>query len=170
MTENWRSIEGFPYYEVSSTGRVRSLDRTMRYPSGRVMTWRGRILSPKTDSKGAQQVGLRTEEGRTDTLIHRLVLLAFVGPCPEGMECCHNNGNPADNRVENLRWDTKSENQKDRRAHGTDPQLNRTHCPSGHPYTAKNTYVDPRGARRCRTCRGEKGLLNEEGPSEEGPS
>jgi len=47
------------------------------------------------------------------------VLESFVGPCPEGMECCHNDGNPSNNFVENLRWDTRSNNQKDRESHGT---------------------------------------------------
>lgn len=51
--------------------------------------------------------------------VHRLVLEAFVGPCPEGMQACHNNGNKLDNRPENLRWDTGSNNCQDRRRHGT---------------------------------------------------
>lgn len=51
--------------------------------------------------------------------VHRLVLEAFVGPCPEGMECCHGDGNPANNSLSNLRWDTGSANQADRRKHGT---------------------------------------------------
>lgn len=52
-------------------------------------------------------------------LVHRLVLEAFVGPCPEGMEGCHNNGNGLDNRLENLRWDTHQANMDDRRTHAT---------------------------------------------------
>lgn len=51
--------------------------------------------------------------------VHRLVLEAFCGP-KEGMYACHNNGNPADNRLENLRWDTPSGNQADKVIHGTD--------------------------------------------------
>lgn len=50
--------------------------------------------------------------------VHRLVLLAFVGPCPEGMEACHNNGDRRDNRLENLRWDTRRKNIQDREKHG----------------------------------------------------
>jgi hypothetical protein len=46
--------------------------------------------------------------------IHRLVLEAFVGPCPEGMEACHRDDNPANNRLENLRWDTHVSNCEDR--------------------------------------------------------
>lgn len=52
--------------------------------------------------------------------VHRLVLLAFVGPCPEGMECRHfPDGNPVNNRLENLQWGTKEENYKDKVQHGT---------------------------------------------------
>jgi hypothetical protein len=50
--------------------------------------------------------------------IHRMVLQAFVGECPDGMECCHNNSNPSDNRLENLRWDTHINNNGDRKRAG----------------------------------------------------
>jgi hypothetical protein len=51
--------------------------------------------------------------------VSRLVLLAFVGQPQSSHEACHNNGNPRDNRICNLRWDTKASNQQDRQAHGT---------------------------------------------------
>jgi hypothetical protein len=51
--------------------------------------------------------------------LHRLILLAFVGPCPPGKECCHYDGDPANNRLENLRWDTRKSNAADRTRHGT---------------------------------------------------
>jgi hypothetical protein len=53
--------------------------------------------------------------------VHRLVLEAFVGPCPPGMLACHNDGNTANNDVGNLRWDTIKNNQADKRKHGTQP-------------------------------------------------
>lgn len=57
--------------------------------------------------------------------VHRLVLEAFVGPCPAGMVGCHNNGDHTDNRLENLRWDTPSANNLDRIAHTlADPRRN----------------------------------------------
>jgi hypothetical protein len=52
-------------------------------------------------------------------LVHRLVLAAFVGPCPSAHECCHRNGNPSDNRLENLYWGTRSQNMADSKRHGT---------------------------------------------------
>jgi hypothetical protein len=44
---------------------------------------------------------------------------AFVGPCPEGMVCCHNDGDPSNNRLENLRFDTHKANCDDKLRHGT---------------------------------------------------
>lgn len=51
--------------------------------------------------------------------MHRLVLEAFVGPCPIGMEACHNDGDTSNNQVDNLRWDTRSSNHMDKEKHGT---------------------------------------------------
>jgi DNA invertase Pin-like site-specific DNA recombinase len=50
-----------------------------------------------------------------------MVLATFVGPCPVGMEACHNNGDPSDNRLSNLRWDTNAGNKADMVRHGTAP-------------------------------------------------
>lgn len=50
--------------------------------------------------------------------VHRVVLFAFIGIPPKEYECCHNNGIPYDNRIENLRWDTKESNNKDKIKHG----------------------------------------------------
>ncbi len=51
--------------------------------------------------------------------VNRLVLESFVGPCPEGMECCHRDGNRFNNCLDNLRWGTRSSNREDQRIHGT---------------------------------------------------
>lgn len=60
--------------------------------------------------------------------MHRLVLEAFAGPCPEGLECCHNDGNPANNRLENLRWDTRQANMDVLLRHGTRRLGSRAHA------------------------------------------
>mgnify|MGYP002780477625 CR=1 FL=1 len=53
--------------------------------------------------------------------VHTLVLEAFVGPCPPGMECRHfPDRDPTNNNLTNLSWGTRSRNQRDRNAHGTD--------------------------------------------------
>ncbi len=51
--------------------------------------------------------------------VHHLVLEAFIGPRLKNMICCHLNGDPSDNRVENLRWDTYEANEQDKKKHGT---------------------------------------------------
>jgi hypothetical protein len=56
--------------------------------------------------------------------VHSLVMLAFVGPRPDGLEVCHNNGVASDNRLSNLRYDTRSENNVDSSKHGKRGFLN----------------------------------------------
>lgn len=74
------------------------------------------------------------------------------------MEACHfPDPDLNNNRIENLRWDTKSANMQDRIIHGNNPCLNRTHCPKGHEYTEENTYRYPStGHRYCKTCNREE--------------
>lgn len=139
-TPGWRSIPGFAdHYEVSNKGDVRSKTT-------------GRTLHLRANGKGRLQIDLYQNGIRTTVEVHRLVLLAFFGPCPEGMEGCHTDGDHTNNDVRNLRWDTRRENNLDAVRHGTHPWAKRTHCSHGHEYTAANTYVEPNGARRCRTC------------------
>ena len=125
--EEWRPVIGHEDdYVVSNLGRVKSLDRrfhTMR--SGWPMTYHvtSRILRGGWETSGHVNVGLTIQgDGHTTRVhrrVHRLVLSAFVGPCPNGMEGCHDNGIPSDNRLENLRWDTPIANAADRVLHGT---------------------------------------------------
>ncbi len=64
-------------------------------------------------------VGLSLHGKATSMYVHSLVLRVFVGPCPDGMECRHLDGNPTNNRLENLEWATYQINQQDRAKHGT---------------------------------------------------
>lgn len=125
MTERWLPVLGFEgHYEVSDLGRVRSVARTLRYEqrtaSGRLITKTrhhpARVLQPGTVKSGHQLVMLGRGHPR---LVHRLVLDAFVGPRPPGMEALHGDGDPANNRLRNLRWGTRSENVRDAIRHGT---------------------------------------------------
>jgi hypothetical protein len=70
------------------------------------------------DSNGYRNVRIsRGGRGRT-VRVCRLVAESFIGPCPKGMECCHFNGIPTDDRAANLRWDTHHANVLDRVRHG----------------------------------------------------
>jgi hypothetical protein len=112
--EEWMEVPGFPYYQVSSTGRVRSLAR--RTASGILG---GRLLRLTPGSNGYVRVTLCSEGQEHRFLLHRLVLHTFVGECPEGHECRHLDGNRANCRLSNLCWGTRSENSHDRVRHGT---------------------------------------------------
>lgn len=153
--EQWRPVVGHEgAYEVSSLGRVRSVDRVLTFANGRQRRAKGRELKPwPNGSVGHECVGLA---GGRRALVHVLVLEAFIGPRPEGMIACHNNGVANDNRAENLRWDTYGENNKDLVRHGTHWQTAKTKCSRGHEYTPENTrvYHNPNGwtARFCKKC------------------
>jgi hypothetical protein len=67
---------------------------------------------------GYLAVNLHRDQTKNRRLIHHLVLEAFVGPRPPGLICCHWDGDPANNRVENLRWDTYKSNCDDMLRHG----------------------------------------------------
>jgi hypothetical protein len=115
MSEEWRPVPGFPGYEASSIGRVRSwlrLNGFSRPPS------EPRVLSAAVRG-GYLSVVLRSGRRRVNMPVHRAVLLTFVGPCPEGMEGCHNDGSRFNNEASNLRWDTRRGNFADRDRHGT---------------------------------------------------
>lgn len=115
MTYEWRPVHGFPGYEISKLGEVRSLAR--RNLQGALR--RERILKVDVTGEGYAVVRLARDGVKHARAVHRLVLEAFVGPCPEGMECRHLNGIRLDNRSGNLRWGTIQENRADQRLHGT---------------------------------------------------
>lgn len=119
-TEYWRAIPGVDGYEASSIGRVRSVDRTvMQRKHGAIwpIKQRGKLLKPWADNGGYLVV---TVGGQKKIRVHTCVILAFVGlpPSPEH-QCAHWNGDPSDNRHENLRWALPKENMEDQVRHRT---------------------------------------------------
>jgi len=115
MDDHFRTIEGFPGYRVSRDGEVRSCwSRGFR----RTLTDTWQALKPIRRGRYLT-VNLSDGGRKVARFVHRLVLEAFVGPRPEGMVCCHDDGDPANNRVENLRWDTYQSNSNDMLRHGT---------------------------------------------------
>lgn len=118
----WRDVVGYEgLYQVSDRGEVRRLERIVPHLGG----WRTitpRLLKPRPTPEGYARVKLRDRLH----LVHRLVLEAFVGPCPEGMEACHGDRGPTDQRIQNLRWDTHCGNMKDRDQTGQKNPMSRT--------------------------------------------
>ncbi len=119
MIEEWKVVPGYDdWYEVSDLGRVRSWKNGKwgRRPTSRP-------LALTSVHHGYRQVHL--SRSRTDVrpfLVHQLVLLAFVGPRPKGYGGLHRNGDPADNRLENLYYGTQKENGQDMVRHGRAPK------------------------------------------------
>lgn len=110
------------------------------------------LRSLHIDKAGYPRVTLKVGGARHNYLVHHLVLKAFVGPKPAGMECRHLNGNPADDRLENLKWGTPTENSYDTVRHGRHQGAIKTHCKNGHEFTPENTAPQTNGGRACRTC------------------
>lgn len=124
--EIWKPIPGWEeFYEISTAGRVRSLDRLMARRTrdgvlGKCIR-KGRVLSGGKTRKGYKTVSLKhpLRKGITRE-IHRLVCIVHNGPPPSpAHHASHVNGIKTDNRSENLRWATPKENQADQYAHGT---------------------------------------------------
>lgn len=137
----WKDVVGYEgLYLVSNDGQVMSIPRATT--SGGLLKRTYANYVKVTLSKG----------GKVKTFnVHVLMMLAFVGERPEGMDVCHNDGNPYNNVIENLRYDTKSSNCLDKKRHGTDYYASRTHCKHGHEYTEENTRWY-KGSRWCNTC------------------
>ena len=108
-TERWQDVVGYEgLYLVSDYGRVRSVDRTVD-GSRWQMRIKGRIMRPGL-MRGYHQVGLHQNAMKNTFLIHRLVAAAFFGPCPDGKEVNHIDGNKLNNDLVNLEYVTHSEN------------------------------------------------------------
>jgi hypothetical protein len=121
MHETWKPVPGYEgLYEVSDFGNVRGVDRMATNAQGiELKRQRGKILCQGTDRIKRKVVDLYKHRSRKTAYVHFLVLSAFVGPRPDGMDCCHNDGNPSNNHIVNLRYDTRSGNFKDKLIHGT---------------------------------------------------
>jgi hypothetical protein len=115
----WRAVQGVEGIEVSSDGQVRTYWKQQPLGRGRgtrrVLGQNARQLQ-QYNRHGYRIVKVSKHE---EHKVHRLVLFAFVGPCPVGHEARHLNGNPSDNRLENLVWGTAKENNADQYRHGT---------------------------------------------------
>lgn len=111
----WRPTPGYPSYEVSNFGEVRRARSFRHYAAGMV-------LAQKRNAFGYKTVVLYCDRRRGYFTVHRLVARAFLGEPPSKRhQVAHNDGNPANNHLLNLRWATPSENNMDRALHGTVP-------------------------------------------------
>lgn len=117
MREIWKSVQGFEDYLISNRGRIKSyktagsnIGRRRKVPI---------LLSPGVNGDGYRRVILYSKGSIHYVFVHRLVLEAFVGPCPKGQESRHLDGIPDHNDVRNLCWGTHLENGLDTARHST---------------------------------------------------
>lgn len=150
----WAPCLGWPGYEASSDGRIRSCDRIITKGNGVSIRRRGRVLKP-WNTRGYQAVSLSGVGCGRKTYVHTLVCEAFHGPRSGSEEVRHLNGNRQDNRAENLTWGTSSENNQDIVRHGRHYQAKKRQCPRGHPYDTVRTRRDGGIERRCSICSAE---------------
>lgn len=135
--ERWAWVPGFEgRYQVSDLGRVLSFARS-----------RPRLLSLRIIYRHAYY--RRAHLGDREYRVHRLVMLAFVGPCPEGYEVCHRNGDGLDNRLVNLYYGTPSQNTLDRVRHGTHHNARKTVCGK---CGGEFVRLNGQNRRRCPVC------------------
>lgn len=162
-TERWAPIPGYEgFYEVSDLGRVRSLDRVVTRRDGSSYLMRGRVLKLILNPRNGYLTVSLSRRGicRTST-VHQLVLLTFVGPCPPGLEVCHNDGVKTNSALSNLRYDTHSSNVQDTIKHGRNWRLSKVECPQSHVLKAPNLVPSElaRGGRKCLACSRAQGVI-----------
>lgn len=113
--EIWKAIPGYEgHYEVSTLGNVRSLVNSR----GR-LSKQPRLLVLSFNKWGKARCGLQLRGvKRRRFQVHRLVLETFIGPCPEGQEGSHKNGDSRDNAISNLCWESHKDNEARKIEHG----------------------------------------------------
>lgn len=114
MEERWWAVDGYEgKYEVSDLGRVRNA-KTLEVKSTHLSSDGYAVVSLSGPKKNAR--------------VHHIVAAAFIGPRPKGFDCCHNDGDKANNAASNLRYATRLENIRDKAKHGTQTRGNRARC------------------------------------------
>lgn len=152
--ERWKEYPRYRHYEVSSLGRVRSKDRIVETKHGRSWLQKGRILRPATNKCKRVSVRLSEDGRKWSVQVSHMVAETFIGLRAGRHDVVrHLNDDPSDNRVENLRIGTYSENMHDRVRNGRDANASKTHCKNGHEFTSWNTKPNAYGkGRACKSC------------------
>lgn len=143
----WYEIPDFPGYRINQHAEVLSLKQSQP-----------RLMKFSINSKGYYQTAFRRDGKYVNVKLHVLMARTFLGPCPEGMEVCHNTPDRLNCLLTNLRYDTSSANNYDQVIHGTHHEASRTHCDQGHEFTPENTgwrwdKNGKAGGRKCRRCK-----------------
>lgn len=117
--EIWKDIKYYEgIYQISNIGRVKRLKRSLKRKDGKMYSVKEKILKTSYDRDGYLFITLRKDEKHKGFRVHRLVAQAFISNITSKETINHLNGIKDDNRVENLEWCTRSENNKHARKNG----------------------------------------------------
>jgi hypothetical protein len=117
----YRDIPGFPGYRVGDDGSVWSLWETIQtgvFPATRTLGKKLKPVAIRLAKNGYPRVSLWHNKRNNDFSVHKLVLISFVGPCPDGCEALHYDDIRTNNNLSNLRWGTPIENAADAMRNG----------------------------------------------------
>jgi len=122
ISETWRPVVGWEdSHEVSTFGRLRSVERVVHAADGRTIRYASRLFAPKPSANGYIYAKLRYGSKCLLRTVHSLVAAAFLGPRPDGADVCHLDHDKQNNCASNLKYDTRSENMLDSYADGRLP-------------------------------------------------
>lgn len=118
--DTWRDIPGFlGAYEINREGVIRSKPRHISRGKMGVYFRKGRIMHATPARCGYLQTHLRLNGKPCHQLVHRMIALAFIQNPENKLHVAHNDGNPRNNKISNLRWATHAENMADMFIHKT---------------------------------------------------
>lgn len=151
-----RPIPQFPGYLASDDGRIWTTKRKGGNDRSAGRTGEPRELRYSVDRRGYLRVSLDMNGKVLSRRVHQLVLEAFVGPCPPGLEGCHfPDESKLNNRLSNLRWDTHAENIRDR-VRGREPATLKQCRRCGDVKPMSEFYRDSRASdglkSECKAC------------------
>lgn len=151
--EIWKPVVGAEgFYDVSSLGRVRSVDREVQCRNGVARRYKGKLRAPHSHQWGYPSYTLNLLGERKTMCAHTLVALAFLGPRPKGMQIRHKDGDCMNPTVENLAYGTPVENNQDTIRHGRNQFYSRLHCKYGHMLAGLNSKTLVQGEKCYRVC------------------
>ena len=113
-----KEIPNFEGYYADTDGNIFSCYNVGNHKIEDKIHRKLKINYGSTDEQKRPRVSVCRNSKRYSRFIHTLILETFIGKRPEDMECCHNDGNNKNNKLSNLRWDTRKSNAEDMVKHG----------------------------------------------------